>query len=263
MRRKTRFQVTDRACSQCAERCDTGKVSFCFLTTLFHRIGSLLPQGQDEPKFAQVYVCDAELQTRAAHNKELDKEVMQDLQTMLHAVNPYVQMYKTAKERLGESPAENFCIRWFTDISGVNRRRYNAPQVSEIGVIVTDDGKKSTGERDIIVQPKHGAPKRISEFSSCYDPMHYVLLFPHGTNGWSVAFKEASCSSGERGRGVTIFQYYRYMLGVRPGVGPLMPYAGGRLCQEYITDMYCKVDRSNLQYIETHQHQIRADVYYS
>lgn len=252
-----------RAHSQFAERCVISKISFSFLTThhLLRRIGSLLPLDAAKPICSQIYVCDDELEARMHHNKKLDRQVMHDLQVMLHTVNPYVQMYETAKERLKDNTAHNFHIKWFTNIGGVNRRRYNAPQVSEVGVIVIDGGEESTGERDIIVQPKHGAPKRISVGSSCYDPMHYVLLFPHGTNGWSVALKEATRSSGARNRGVTVLQYYRYMLGVRPGKGPLMPYATAFLCQQYVTDMYCKVDAENLQYIRDNQPKIRADVY--
>ena len=115
--------------------------------------------------------------------------------------------------------------------------------------------------RNIIVQPKQGASKRISEFSSCYDPMHYVLLFPYGTNGWSVALKEATRGSGEHNQGVTVLQFYRYMLGVRSGVEPLRPYAWGRLCQQFVADMFCKMKSANLWYVESHQRQIRAEVY--
>lgn len=228
-------------------------------------MGSLMPRETDAAKYAQLYVCggSAELEARMRLNQNLNAQLMQDLQTMLHSVNPYVQMYETARERLRDDAAENYHISWFTDIGGIHRRQYNAPQVTEVGVIATGADEEGTGNRDIIVQPKQGPPKRISEFSSCYDPMHYVLLYPHGTNGWSVALKKAARSSGERTEGLTIMQYYRYMLGVRPGVEPLRPYAWGYLCHQFVADMYCKVDSDRLLYIRLNQRQIRAEVYQS
>ena len=217
-------------------------------------------------QFAQFYVCDtnAEFEARMKRNNKLNKETMHKLQTMLHEVNPYVKMYETAGERLGANAKDNFHIEWFTDVGGINRRRYNAPEAAEVGAIVPGAGDKSMGERNIIVQPRQGPLKRISELSSCYDPMHYVLIFPYGTNGWSVALKDAARgSSGERNRGITVMQFYKYMLGVRPGVKLLVPYAYGRLGHQYVLDMFCKIDRANLRYFENHQCQIRAAMYQS
>lgn len=127
---------------------------------------------------------------------------------------------------------------------------------------MTGAGGDSAGVRDIIVQSKHGALKRISEFSSCYDPMHCVLLYPHGTNEWSIALKKALRGGAQNG-GVTIMQYYRYVLGVRSDEKSLRPYAWGRLCQQFVADMYCKMESENLQYIQHNQRQIRAEVYQS
>ena len=168
-------------------------------------MGSLVPRDPNVRKFSQLYAYEssAELKARMERNSNLGGQMMQSLQSMLHSVNPYVQTYETARERLKDDEAENFHTSWYTDIGGINRRRYNAPQITEVGVIATGIGEESMQSRDIIVQPKYDPPRRISEFSSCYDAMHYVLLFPHGTNGgWSVALKEASRSSGARNGGV-------------------------------------------------------------
>jgi len=241
---------------------------FVSSTVLFLRrvVPLAIPHGSNERKFAQVYVCDndsAELETRMRNNEKLNKQTMHKLQTMLHQVNPYVKTYETARERLGANAEESFHIEWFTDVGGINQRRYNAPQAAEVGMIVIGADEESMGERDVIVQPRQGSLKRVSILSSCYDPMHYVLLFPHGTNGWSVALKKAVRSCSERDKGVTIMQFYKYMLGVRPGAEPLRPYAYGRLGQQYVIDMFCKVESANLHYIENNQCQIRAAMYQS
>lgn len=236
------------------------------MTDLFlHRIGPLVPQEPNKPVFAQFYICDSsdELRARMDRNSEMNEQTMQKLQAMLHEVNPYVKVYETARERLGANASEQFHIVWHTDVGGINRRRYNAPQTSEVGAIVIGAGDKGMEERDIIVQPRRGRLRRISELSSCYDPMHYVLLLPHGTNGWSLALKGATRSTSERNKGVTVMQFYTYMLGVRRGVEPLWPYAWGRLCHQFIVDMFCRVESERLRYVWSHQRQIRAAVYRS
>ncbi len=54
---------------------------------LYHRMGSLLPQPGEAPKFAQLYISDshAELDGRMGNFGGLNRDTMQSLQTMLHA----------------------------------------------------------------------------------------------------------------------------------------------------------------------------------
>jgi len=67
---------------------------------LYHRMGSLLPQLGEAPKFAQLYISDphAELDGRMGSFDGLNKDIMQSLQTMLHEYNPYANIYQTAME---------------------------------------------------------------------------------------------------------------------------------------------------------------------
>ena len=37
---------------------------------------------------------------------------------------------------------------------------------------------------DIVLQPHEGGIQRISEIHCAYAPLHYVLMFPRGENGW-------------------------------------------------------------------------------
>ena len=40
--------------------------------------------------------------------------------------------------------------------------------------------------------------------------MHYVLLFPNGTNGWSVALKKSFRAFDDRNKNVSMKQFYKY-----------------------------------------------------
>ncbi len=64
-------------------------------------------------------------------------------------------------------------------------RRYNVPIANEVGAIIVRDGNDgSSNERDIIVKAKDGQLRQISALHPFYSPLHYVLFFPDGRDGW-------------------------------------------------------------------------------
>jgi hypothetical protein len=85
-----------------------GPYSFRVDGELYHMIGSLLPEPGDPPSYAQLYFYDPleALDHRMAnvHNRNLNCHTMQALQTLLTNCNPYVQLYKSAREILEEQP---------------------------------------------------------------------------------------------------------------------------------------------------------------
>ncbi|KAF8984062.1 hypothetical protein BDQ17DRAFT_1393890 [Cyathus striatus] len=69
---------------------------------------------------------------------------------------------------------------------GLNKHLYNLPSVNEVAMILPGDGS-TTDYRDIIVTKRNpeGKPlRRIHEGHPAYTPLHYVILFPFGENGW-------------------------------------------------------------------------------
>jgi hypothetical protein len=77
-----------------------GNYTYRLCNELYHRMGSLLPQPGEAPKFAQLYISDphAELDGRMGNFGGLNRDIMQLLQTMLHECNPYTNIYQTAME---------------------------------------------------------------------------------------------------------------------------------------------------------------------
>jgi hypothetical protein len=56
--------------------------------------------------------------------------------------------------------------------------------VPEIAVILPgDEDSIDTNKRDIIIETKNNKLKRISQYNSSYDPLHYVLPFMKGELG--------------------------------------------------------------------------------
>ena len=75
--------------------------TFTMQGKLYHRMGNLLPERGETPKFSHIYFfdsdTDAELNYRLTH-AELDPHILQELQSTLHSVNSYVKSVKTALE---------------------------------------------------------------------------------------------------------------------------------------------------------------------
>jgi hypothetical protein len=90
-----------------------GNYTYRLRDEFYHRMGSLLPQPGEAPKFAQLYINDshAELDGQMGNFGGLNRDTMQSLQTMLHACNPYASIYQMAVERLqGRAVDLSLCL---------------------------------------------------------------------------------------------------------------------------------------------------------
>ena len=74
----------------------SGVSNFTIHGQVYHFIGSLLPNEGQAPKFAQLYIYDTENEARNRLNimQDLDATILQNLQNMLDAVNPYIQVFR-------------------------------------------------------------------------------------------------------------------------------------------------------------------------
>ena len=221
---------------------------------IYHRIGSLTPQDGEIPKFAQIYFHDTdhEAENRLFHNPYLDLPTINILQNCLHRVNPYVQSFKSALDFGDEHTDIQLVLRADKKPSGEHVRRYNLPTASEVAVIMPGEHAENL---DIILQRKTGDIQRINARHRSYDPLHYVLLFPHGSDGYTQHIPNA------RGQGhVTPASYYRYRLQIRSNdTNHIM--RSRRLTQQYATDAFAKVEAERLRWVKYHQTEIRAEKY--
>jgi len=101
---------------------------------------------------------------------------------MLHACNPYAIIYQMAAERL-QGGAIELSLHLVND-RRTNLRCYNVPTVDEVGALMVGGDVDEVDTRDIVVRSTNGYFQRVSPLHSAYMPLHYVLLFPDGRNGW-------------------------------------------------------------------------------
>lgn len=161
-----------------------GAYNFRIHGSLYHCIGSVLPNNEetDTPKFAQIYVHDpaTQLETRqAVARANIRADTLEELQGMMHRVNPFIPQFITAAERIRSGEVGDVAML----ISAENTpdpRRYNTPNESEIGVLIVENDDVEANRRDIVLRARSNEIQSISEMHRLYDALHYVLIFPEG-----------------------------------------------------------------------------------
>ena len=247
----------------------TGPYSFCIHGDMYHQMGALLPHD-GSPLYAQLYINDPQvaLDARRQRNPNLNPMIMTELQAMFHDVHPYVPLYKQAYQIMMEKPPEeqtNVQARIILQPSA-DHRRFNLPTADEVAAIIPGNGDEDISEhREIILRlkaPAEGSSlKRISHLNPLYSPLHYVMLFPHGEQGWHTEIPSLPGPNGQiRSTNVSQRRYYAYRLHPRQN-DPETIFRGGRLFQQYVVDAWSSIECSELYWLRTHQKDIRADLY--
>ncbi|XP_048546059.1 uncharacterized protein LOC125525078 isoform X4 [Triticum urartu] len=133
--------------------------------------------------------------------------------------------------------------------------------------------------RSIMVYGKSDKPQYIKAYHGCYDPLSYALFFPNGEVGWNLNLPKVA-PHGKRKRNdqanalseegvekssgscVSPREYYCYKLQIRDGEFNVLLF-GKRLTQQYIVDMYIKIESIRLAFYlqPSTQVLIRADLY--
>nr|KYP72056.1 hypothetical protein KK1_011343 [Cajanus cajan] len=227
----------------------------------YHRIGSLLPNPGEQPKFSQLYIYDTENEvTNKIFIARMDKnsnplhtEIVSDIKEMLDSHNPYVQTYRMLQDRLKESNACNLKLR-IIGKRGKDGRRYNLPITSEVASLVVGDFDVGNGEKDIILETQQGYLQQIFVVSYAYLPLHYPLMFPRGEDGYSddIPLNEATIDTSKKREKVSMREFFAHQV--------ILLYSK-RLFQQFFVDAYSMIESAKLNYVKTHQKQLRSEIY--
>ena len=106
---------------------------------------------------------------------------MYTLQMMLHENSPYVQTF-TAVSQLPQQLIKEtkFVLRKDKKPPAEHNRRYNLPDVNEIFLLAF---LLASEPADVVIYLKDDGVKRITDLNRAFDPLHFILLFPHGEDG--------------------------------------------------------------------------------
>ena len=121
-------------------------------------------------------------------------------------------------------------------------------------VIPVENDNQPLNKNIVIYKNKENHPTKsnlmtIDYKNPMYDSLFYVLMFPFGDKGWEL---QSTC---------TCLQYYGYRLMVRSGSTFNIIHRMGHLFQQYIVDMYSKIEAAWLTYIRYNQKKLHAEVF--
>ena len=240
------FQLASMGCNEV--RPEGWVPNFAVQGNICHFIGSLIPADGAQHKFLQIYFLDDQVAARAGLFDGLNADVLRLLDEVLHRCNAYVQALRPAKLMLDALPDQR-CQIVLTEKRrplSEHERRFNLPSCREVAVLMPNE---PAGRRDIIIQHRDGPVRRIDEFHRSYDPLHYVLLYPFGTDGWSLAMKLELK--------ITVRQFYAFYQRYRPGHFNIVP-RGRRLFQQLLVDAQVRAEADRLNYVRANQDGLRG-----
>jgi hypothetical protein len=259
------FQMTSFGCTK--EIREKGFMpTFKVQGQIYHRIGSLMPVGGEDPKFFQVYfISGAEKQNfmkeadqRCNNIDRVHKDIVLELQEFFHVNNHYVNLFKSGLN-LMSSDNMRLLIRADKAPHGEHERRYNAPSADEVAVVLVGN---EYDKRDIILHKQNNKLDRISETHRSYDALQYPIIFWQGEDGYNFCIHKRNPETGEicETKKVSSREFYAYRIMVRDKDSNHILQCQ-QLFHQYVVDMYAKIEGERLRYIRMNQQKLRADQY--
>jgi len=130
-----------------------GPYSFRIQGELYHKIRSLRPAEGQRPQFAQLYIHDTkrERQNRHVVMPSLDPTTLDRLLTMMYNINPYVEVFKMAKDMMATDGAPMDLKLRLIASRTKDAHRYNVPMVDEIVALMVGDGSEVIDRHDVVL----------------------------------------------------------------------------------------------------------------
>jgi len=227
---------------------------------IYHLLNPI--ETAEDPQYVQLYTIDdqeKELAERLKRMKENADEssycqrprteharlhrMLGELQAMLHECNSFVKVFQSVHERVAEQD-EGDVVEFEVKYIENDTKVYNKPQASELMVVV-DDHERSKEKRGLrlLARNRVNCKKAVTiwDCNPSYEPLHFVMLYPRGTEGWHSDL------------GLTTQEYATYWLHERPIDVHANFTKAGRLFQEWILDTYVKMERRRINYFKTAQ----------
>ena len=152
-------------------------------------------------------------------------------------------------------PLRDLAIQIVADPS-TDLRWYNISTVQEVTVIIPGDHTLPVNPHNIILHQHEGNLQFIHNHHHAYASLHYVLLFPYGTTGWTndllvhANSDRAFANRKTHERHITQVQFYSYHLHIRQD--EYSTQFEGCLFQQYVCNMWVSTDQSHLQWVKMH-----------
>ena len=163
--------------------------------SVHHCIGSLMPRDGERPRFMQMFFIDdineqvnCRMLQLGGEEGGLNRELLLELQTMLHNNNRFVHQFKQLLEEVAEGEVADYTIH--INHGGQMDRRYDEPTGQgkrEVATVIPGNARNTdvSEGRSIQLRVRGGGLHYISDCHPWFDGLHFVLFHPQGQDGWS------------------------------------------------------------------------------
>lgn len=166
---------------------------------IYHQYGSLLPMLDEPHKFLQIYFMgDLEAQVNLrCQNQRIERinerAIVSTLEPFLAEKNQLIRVFKCVQNQLQN---DNYSIVIKPDKVplGEHNRRFNAPTVDEVGIVMVGEAFE---RRDVRIMRRSNSIQVIQDTHRSYDALQYPLIFWEGEDGYHINIKQTNPSTGE------------------------------------------------------------------
>ena len=174
------------------------------------------------------FLYDSNGRLDAANRQFLSPALIRSVLDSLNPINPFIHSLR----RLAQTANVNAVLELNTNTAG-----------NEIAAIIHTDNTTGIGPRSVSIHYyTDDQPTFVNSLSPLYESLQYPLFFPHGTPGWHPAHH------------LSQIWYYRLMYLQHSRFTQ-----AGRLANEYLVDMYSRVEEERLSYLRFNQPRPGAD----
>nr|XP_027077124.1 uncharacterized protein LOC113700896 [Coffea arabica] len=258
----------------------------------YHFIKDLIPHG-GSGLYLQLYFHDTdhELENRMVVLERLTETIVMKVMEVMKS-NPYACFLRS----LRNVPNLDSYQIVLKSHSQNDQRVFNHPTASQVAALWTEiENSRTSYARHIKIYTKEGRDHLVQYYYGCYDPLQYPLLFALGETGWHPGIRrlvrenpkkrkrciqrnkstailtnyksaedmisaeeQVSNDPENNGEFVSMREYYAYKLQMRDKYSPNILNTG-RLLQQYVVDMYIKIESQRLDYYKSKQEFIRRE----
>ncbi|XP_029172029.1 uncharacterized protein LOC114941269 [Nylanderia fulva] len=260
------FQMTSFGATKICDLASDGRnfeTTFKIQGQVYHKIGSLMPMPDNDPKFLQIYFmgnCEERVTTRCQYNfieQAEERAIVILLENFLEDQNQLIQLIKRVSPRL-QNDNYQIVIKADKVPLGEHAGRFNAPTLDEVAVIMVGD---PVDKRAIKITRRDNTVSTISDLHRSYDALQYPLIFWQGQDEYHLNIKQCDPNTGaQRDKKVSSMNYYAHRLMIRHNQDNYI-HRYRQLFHQYIVDMYAKVESKRLRFIRYNQAKLRSEEY--
>ncbi|XP_039951420.1 uncharacterized protein LOC120768715 [Bactrocera tryoni] len=210
---------------------------------VYHKVGSLLPMPNESHKFLQIYFMRGENSERALANRvdarcdyhnlnsAFASRIVSELDALLNEQNELLKLFKSQMTKL---------------------------QSDNHAIVINPDRHQL---ESIYVDSTHLLLTTLLESWLATDALQYPLIFWKGQDRYCVNIKQRNPVTGaETNKNVSSKDFYSYHLMIRRGRDNIILRCR-ELRQQFIVDMYVKIESERLRYLRYNQQKLRTEEY--